>query len=294
MHIGFELFAFILTLLLSINSEELFEVAVTDFIARIAVTLHVLAQTSRRSLACLFSFTFCWNSSCHVRFFFHRRLLRSPQRKKSGVTSLGYRGGHATSPRHYPSQNAASKWFLTACLRKSSGGTILLEPHDRVAFYPSHSTDANFVMKEMFLTPCSLSQVALLWASYNPWNFIKTILLHTHTFSLSLSLSVYIYIYVCIYICIYICIYVYRFVYNICSKNQTERRRSCQSTLIPWIMSCSFIVKCDGRNSPCSVILTGNGRISKSQGHGQCQCPNAVLRFLLCPHFVISSSLTYE
>jgi len=31
-------------LLFSINSEELFEVAVTDFIARIAVTHHVLAH----------------------------------------------------------------------------------------------------------------------------------------------------------------------------------------------------------------------------------------------------------
>jgi hypothetical protein len=44
MYIGFELFVFILMLLFSINSEELFEVEVTDFIARIAVMCHVLAH----------------------------------------------------------------------------------------------------------------------------------------------------------------------------------------------------------------------------------------------------------
>jgi hypothetical protein len=44
MHIGFELCVFIVMLLFSINSEELFEVAVTDFIAPTAVTHHVLAH----------------------------------------------------------------------------------------------------------------------------------------------------------------------------------------------------------------------------------------------------------
>jgi hypothetical protein len=44
MFIGFELCLFILKLLFSINSEELFEVAVTDFIAGNAVTRRVLAH----------------------------------------------------------------------------------------------------------------------------------------------------------------------------------------------------------------------------------------------------------
>ena len=86
--------------------------------------------------------------------------------------------------------------MISHSMPKSSGGTILLELHVRVAYFRSHSIDANFDMQEMFPSPCSLSQIALLWASYNSWKFVKIILL------LSLSLSLYIYIYMCVCVCV--------------------------------------------------------------------------------------------
>ena len=91
------------------NSEELFEVAATDFIARIAVTHHVLAHpledlwhVYRVSHAAAFP-------SATSASIFTGDSLRSTQRKKSGAARLGYRGGHATGRHHYPFQNAASK-----------------------------------------------------------------------------------------------------------------------------------------------------------------------------------------
>jgi len=242
-------------LLFSINSEELFEVfevAVTDFIALHWSDASCSGAPSRRSLACLYSFKCCCNSSCKVRFYiFTWDYLRSTERKKSGAGRLGYCGGHAAGPHHYPSQNAASKWFLTACLSKSNGRTILLEPHDRLAYYPRWCFRHHVPYRKML--------------SFEPPTTPESLLKHSVTLSLSLalSLSLSIYIYIYIYVCVCVCVCVY----NICAINQTERRWSWQSNLIPWIMSCCFSIKCDGRNSPCSVILTWSGRISVSQGH---------------------------
>jgi len=96
-------------LLFSVNSEELFEVAVADFIARIAVTRHVLAHPLEDLWYVYIVSNAAAIPAATSAPISTRDYLRSTQRKKSGAARLGYRGGHATGPHYYPSQNAASK-----------------------------------------------------------------------------------------------------------------------------------------------------------------------------------------
>jgi len=64
----------ILMVLFSIDSQELFKVVATDFIAGIAMTHHVLVP-SQRSLCVLHSSTLCWNSRYHIIFCCHGGLI---------------------------------------------------------------------------------------------------------------------------------------------------------------------------------------------------------------------------
>lgn len=47
-----------------------------------------------------------------------------------------------------------------------------------VAYFPSHSTDVDFSVRVTFATACSQSQILPLLPTYNPCQFVQTIVLH--------------------------------------------------------------------------------------------------------------------
>jgi hypothetical protein len=59
----------------------------------------------------------------------------------------------------------------------NASGTIVLEPEVRFAYFPSTSTDADFQLKKTFQTTRTRYRIAS-WLPYNPYNFVKIILVH--------------------------------------------------------------------------------------------------------------------
>jgi hypothetical protein len=57
------------------------------------------------------------------------------------------------------------------------GGNVLAKL-TWVAYFPSYSTGIDFSVKRTFATACSQSQILPLLPSFNPCQFVKTIVLH--------------------------------------------------------------------------------------------------------------------
>jgi hypothetical protein len=101
------------------------------------------------------------------------RDFKWPRRKKSNGVRSGDRDGQAVHTLHSAiTKCCVPRWFLTAFVKRAEA------PSCWNLLFPSRSTGADVRTKETFLTTRSLSQIAPHRPPYNPWKFVKTILLH--------------------------------------------------------------------------------------------------------------------